>query len=187
MAAYYYLISSLPMLDLDSPVKLDSSAFIELCRDFLPENELEIISSLKIEPNETSTNISELEAWKNWETQLRNSLVKYRGKEANINVNDYLREERDYSSEIEKGVVDAYSKSNPLEREDHLDKVRWSKLEGMEVGHDFDFLKLCLYKLKLLICEKRNKYNLEKGSQDFDEVIAHIYEQDSMEPLQIED
>lgn len=188
MAAFYYLVSSLPMLFLGETPKLSSDEFLAACTDFLTADEINELKKLSLVPPEDylmSTNLSAI-YWYNWETCLRNSLVHLRAKGRSKDPETFLREEADFFSEIEKGVQEAFSKSSPLETEKALDRLRWGRLDDMEVGHMFDFCKLCVYKLRLMLCEKQSLLNKEKGSDNFDEIVKYIYDQNPGSPRQIE-
>jgi len=185
MAQFYYLISSLPMLTLNESPSIDSSQFLDSCLDFISPENFEILENLSIAPDDLSVD-SAIPEWSVWETLLRNRLVTQRGKTGS-GYEKYLHEERDSFSEIEKGVQEAYLKPDPLEREDYLDQMRWTKLEDLEVGHDFDFIKLCIYKMKLMLCEKRLGRNKEKGSQNYDDIVEAIYGVNPLDPPQIEE
>jgi hypothetical protein len=171
------------MLMLNESPSIDSSQFLDSCSDFISPEDFEILTNLSISPNDISSPIPE---WSIWETLLRNRLVHQRGS-AGSGYEKYLHEERDSFSEIEKGVQEAYLKSDPLEREDFLDQMRWTKLEDLEVGHDFDFIKLCIYKMKLMLCEKRLGRNKEKGSLNYDDIVETIYGVNPLDPPQIEE
>ena len=183
MAQFYYLISSLPMLSLDETPSIDSAKFLDSCDGFVLPEELETLTELALHPSDPpSDNI--LEEWSNWETLLRNQLVLKRSKQGG---EKYLHEENGTFSEILKGVQEAYLKADPLEREDYLDQLRWARLEDLEVGHEFDFRKLCIYKIKLMLCEKRMNRGKEKGSTNYDDIINTIYGVSQVDPLQIEE
>ena len=183
MAQFYYLISSLPMLTLDEKPSIDSAKFLDSCNGFVLPEELETLSDLALHPSD-SNSCNVIEEWSNWETLLRNQLVLKRAKQGS---EKYLHEEHDTFSEIVKGVQEAYLKADPLEREDYLDQLRWTRLEDLEVGHEFDFRKLCIYKIKLMLCEKRINRSREKGSENYDDIINTIYGSNHLDPPQIEE
>jgi len=173
------------MLTLDESPLIDSLKFLDSCSDFISPEDFEILTNLSISPDDLTTD-SPIPEWSIWETLLRNRLVTKRGKSGS-GADKYLHEEMDSFSEIEKGVQEAYLKSDPLEREDYLDQMRWTKLEDLEVGHDFDFKKLCIYKMKLMLCEKRLGRNREKGSRNYDDIVETIYGVNPLDPPQIEE
>lgn len=187
MAAFYYLISSLPMLTFGETPRVSSEEFLSACTDFVSAIELKELKELSLIPPEDYSWSANQTAifWYQWETCLRNVLVHLRLKSKGGEWEKYLRAELDFFSEIEKGVQEAFNKSNPLEMENALDRLRWGRLDDMESGHMFDFCKLCIYKLRLLLCEKQGLLNTEKGSRNFDQIVKYIYEQNPVSPRQI--
>jgi hypothetical protein len=167
---------------------LSSEDFLASCKDALSASEFDILENLALLPSERNTTCktSAVEDWYVWETCLRNALVHMRTKGKAADSEKFIRPELDFFSEIEKGVQEAFGKPTPLEMENALDKLRWSRLDEMEVGHVFDFTKLCVYKLKLMLCEKLNLLDKEKGSENFDNIINHIYGEAQIAPVQIE-
>lgn len=179
MGQFYYLVSSLPMLSHGEKPLISSEEFMASCSDILSDSQIHELGLLSLVPEEEisdSANVATT-AWNNWETCLRNALVALRSKGKGVDSEKFLRHEFDFFSEIVNGAQDAFQKSTPLEMENALDKLRWSRLDNMEVGHMFDFHFLCIYKLKLMLCEKQNLLDKSRGSENFDKIIEHIYEQ----------
>ncbi len=187
MAAFYYLVSSLPMLFHAEVPLMPSNEFLAACADFLSDIEMKELNELSLIPPEdySETSNSAAVAWYAWEVCLRNALVNLRTKGKNAEGENFLREEADFFSEIDKGTLEAFNKSTPLETENALDKLRWTKLDDMEVGHTFDFFTLCVYKLRLMLCEKQTLLNKEEGSVNFDKIVEDIYKKSQIHPMQI--
>jgi hypothetical protein len=177
MAVFYYLISSLPMLSVEEKPRISSKEFLASCVDFLSANQFSEIRNLRLIPPENFDNLSSqvIKEWFDWETCLRNSLAKSRGRETSIDVTHVIRGEKDFYSEINKGIQDAMGRSNPIEKEEVLDRMRWEKLCSLEVGHNFDYANLCIYRMKLLLCEKRIHWDKVKGNENFDRIVDSIY------------
>ena len=177
MSEYYYLIASLPMLSRDAKPVVTSEQFLESIDANLPSREAAELKALSLIPSlDDKSEINSIDDWNEWETSMRNAIVRMRaGGDSSI----AERNERDgggFFSEIETGVQEAFSKSNPLERENLLDKVRWDFCDEMELGHEFDIVKLAAYRLKLLLCEKRSTVSKEKGEVNYDEIIESVYD-----------
>ncbi|HJO94284.1 MAG TPA: hypothetical protein QF753_12860 [Victivallales bacterium] len=176
MAALYYLVSSLPLLTLGEKPPFSSDKYIEMCKTFLTEKQMEDLLSLNLIPNHTDSADSEvINRWYDWETCLRNSVAKIRSSVFNKDFSSFLKYENDYFSEIDKGVQEAYSADNPLEKEDAIDKLRWTSLDNIEAKHQFDFGKLCIYKIRLMLCEKRMKRSESKGKENLDNTLSELY------------
>lgn len=157
------------------------------CTDFLSVKEMAELQELSlIPPEQYAGKTKTVSAWYDWETCLRNALVQLRSKGKGAEGEKFLRQENDFFSEISKGVQEAFNKSTPLEMENLLDKMRWAELDDLAVGHDFDFAILCIYKLKIMICEKQLLLDKNNGSDNFDDIIEQIYGKALVAPMQIE-
>ncbi|MCP4176975.1 MAG: hypothetical protein GY756_04340 [bacterium] len=176
MAALYYLISSLPLLNLGEGPPFTTDDYIEMCKTFITEQQLSELSSLKLVPDSDSiTNSKVINDWFDWETCLRNSIAKMRSSVFGKDFSSFLKHENDYFSEIDRGVQEAYSADNPLEKENAIDKLRWTSLDSLEATHQFDFGKLCIYKIRLMLCEKIMLRSENTGKENLDNTLSELY------------
>jgi len=175
MGQYYYLISSLPMIRQDEAPGISVESFLEECAKWLDGNEINIINSLTLVPGTEDTDVAVLRSWADWENKLRNSLARLRAHRLNRDVEAVCRHENDYFSEVERAAQDFSAMTNPLDREKMLDDVRWKRLEDLECGHIFDFDRLCLYKLKLMLRFKWSDRKKENGEKNFPELLDKVY------------
>lgn len=183
MSAYYYLVSSLPMLMMGETAPISLENFMESCKDWLSDKELDQLTKLDLTPTETAPFDSDSSAgkWNQWETSLRNRIAKHRASSLNKDADHYTQPEKDVFSEIERIVQEAYS-VNPLEREKIFDKNRWQQLDNLEAGHEFDFDKLCIYKIKLMLNEKWKHRKTEQGVENLNTILQQINEETAKEP-----
>ena len=175
MAGYYYLISSLPMLTFDEKALLSVEEFNEACMGKVAGNDLQVLGELSLIPEAGRVYPmgSAAERWRQWEICLRNRIAVHRAPQGK-DVHDYLQEESGSFGEIETGIQEAFALKNPLEREKYLDRMRWRALEDFESGHHFDFDKLCIYKLKLMLLDKWNERQVEQGVKNLDVMLGEI-------------
>lgn len=175
MAGYYYLISSLPMLMFDEKALLSVEEFIEACADKISESDLNILNKLVLVPEaeQTYPANSVAERWRQWEIYLRNRIASHRAPHGK-DIHSYLQEEKSCFCDIDTGIQEAFGIKNPLEREKYFDRMRWNALDDFESGHHFDFDKLCVYKLKLLLSEKWNERQVEQGEKNLDVMLEQI-------------
>lgn len=184
MAEYYYLVSSLPDLAPDTEPPLRLETFMENCADWLSSREMAVIAALSLTPEmpgETTDHAIAL--WYDWETVLRNRLARQRSGFSGQDAEAVLRHENDLYSEIESGVTDAWAQTDPQEREKVLDQVRWRFLEGLEAGHHFDFVHLCVYKIKLMLREKWLPRRLENGRANLDQTLSAVIQGGEATPI----
>ena len=175
MAGYYYLISSLPMLMFDEKAPLSIEYFNDACVGKVSENDLEILNKLILVPEaeQAYPANSAAERWRQWEICLRNRIALHRAPQGK-DIRDSLQDEAACFCEIDTGIQEAFALKNPLEREKYFDQMRWRVLDDFESGHHFDFDRLCIYKLKLLLLEKWNKRQVEQGVKNLDVMLEQI-------------
>lgn len=175
MAGYYYLISSLPMLMFDEKALLSVEEFNAACADKISESDFAILKKLSLVPQAELTYPADsaAENWRQWEICLRNRIASHRAPHGK-DIHDYLQNEKACFCEIDAGIQEAFGLKNPLEREKYFDQMRWKALDNFESGHHFDFDKLCVYKLKLLLLEKWNERQVENGEKNLDVMLRQI-------------
>jgi hypothetical protein len=181
MSTFYYLISSLPSISLWEKPEIDSETFLSSCKEWLNDKEIELLKDVNLLPAEESTHkIATVTRWYNWETCLRNRIARLRSGKLDIDHTQYLQEEHDFFSESDRIVQEAMIADNPLEKEKMLDEQRWNFLNSLEAGHSFDLELLCVYKLKLKLCEKWLDRITEKGKDNFDKALNTLYKEDML-------
>jgi hypothetical protein len=170
--AYYYILSSLPMLRKEGPPPLTSDQFLYSCSQMIPEKTVKRLSSLKLLP-EKETGFSRSSAaakWYQWETEMRIKLAKFRA----VNLGREHKHHDNGFSDIDRRIEEILSVANPAEREKMLDSLRWRALEDIEFGHNFDFDSLCIYKIKLMLLEKWVGKDQRMGLDNLDAIVNKI-------------
>ena len=142
MDQYYYTVSSLPFLEIDSQPSISYSEFLNICRTTLSDRDFAIISSIslnKINNMEFSNPV--IKKWISWEGSLRNELVKLRAVFLDFDPEEYLS---DLESSTESPFIarTAFKMKSPLSGEEVINKGRWDYLDELEQGHYFDLEKL---------------------------------------------
>jgi hypothetical protein len=184
MPSYYYLISSLSILVLGEKPPLSLEKFMDSCSTWLSDSKYKILQDTSLLPDfEQISKNKVVNRWKNWETCLRNRMIIARARDLNKDATSYIQEERDYFSEIEREAQEAYSANNPLAKEKILDEIRWKALDNLECGHLFDIEMLCIYKLRLMLCEKWITRKREMGEKNLDAVLLKFYSPENNENI----
>jgi len=106
---------------------------------------------------------------------LRNALVRVRASALRKEAHPYLSEEKDAFSHLESQIQEAISK-DPRRMEEQLDRLRWQVLDDLSVGHDFDENALLLYRIKLLLVEKRVGLSPSEGRNLLDRGLNEALE-----------
>jgi hypothetical protein len=151
---YVYLISSLPMLQFGMRPAFSWDAFLELSQRLIPEKDFALLKNL-IQPEQYAGYSGEQETIRRWvefDTALRNELVKLRASHKHIDAAKYLRPEEYSNLSLVQVAASAERSAAPQEAELILDRARWDFLEELSFGHyfDLDFLIVYAYKLKIL-------------------------------------
>lgn len=187
MSKYYYLVSTLPMIkwfirhggnhhEWNENIPFSSDDFMSQCSAWLSESEFLRLNKLSLIPPENISSPAGYpeRKWYVWETCLRNKIARLRVLSSEKNVERDTRPELDCFSEIDRGIHEAFTAPDPIKREKALDLLRWDMLENLESGHHFDFDKLCVYKLKLMLCEKWIQRTEKKGHETLEEVLKEF-------------
>jgi hypothetical protein len=170
---YYYFVSSLPLLRLFEEAPWSSWDFLTECARNLSRADLALLEATRTipEPGDDAPPGTMSFAWKNFETQLRNRIVRQiagQGAEAE----QHLRGPEVYYSEVERAVIEAWNQSNPLERERVLDLCRWRFIDEQEGTKPFGTVDaVCMYKIRLALVEKWNRRTVEAGEKNLDEIL----------------
>jgi len=175
MALYTYLISSLPFLEFNEEPPFSFEKFLDICKDFIEEDELNLLKSLRDlkRPDKKIKGIDTFKKWLDFEYSLRNELVSLRASRKHIDPNKYLREGNLISSDIQFIALAGIRNPSILEAELILDRARWNKLEELTFGHFFDIDFLVVYGLKLLILEKWQRFKKADKNKIFKELFGY--------------
>jgi hypothetical protein len=169
--AYYSLVASLPSLQIgdEPPVSLED--YIDNCAQWVTERETSILKTVLLhEPIASPCPLCA--AWNNIETQLRNAVAKHRGQKLGVDFKEYLHPHDGFSGTIETLVTDAFTRTDPVELEEELDRARW-KLADELIGQDpFSFKKVLAYGIQLKIVERWNRMDVSAGKEAIESVIT---------------
>ncbi len=173
MSIFYYIAASLPFLaSSDQSPPLRSSDLLELCERMLKPVDYEDLLSGNLNPEGTgSRGLSR--RFRMWDRSLRNELAILRGVESGRDISSYLRE-TNTESDTRRIAGEAMSKSNPLEAEMYLNNQRWLKIDELVCCHSFDMEFLRGYRLKLLLLERQEMFDMERGSENFHSIHERV-------------
>jgi len=167
---YYYLAASLPMIFLDTPPEISYDEFRALCEQHLSQADLAALCTLAPDGSGNSAP-GFADEWKAVEIRLRNAVATHRAALLKRDPASYLKEEEGFDAFIEKGVAEAFSRDNPLERELQLDKLRWHHIEKLAGFDPFAGRAILAYALKLRLAERWAAFDSEKGEQNVDRIV----------------
>ena len=170
---YFALKASLPMLLFDAAPPISSEEFLSRCEAFLAPDRMKVLRELTLSPRELpdferdfkraaipskkdirTDDTRVMQLYSRWEISLRNTLARLRaaklGQDPETNVVKYAA----FDSAADTAARNAFSLTDPMEKELALDRARWDFLDGLEWSHAFNFEALCIYRCKLMILEK---------------------------------
>ena len=94
-----------------------------------------------------------LKRWYDYDTTLRNELVRIRASRKRLDPSKYIRQDGYTEPTLAHLVTSAYRNPSILEAERLLDQERWRAVDEMAFGHyfDLDFLIIYAIRLKMLL------------------------------------
>lgn len=162
MANFYpYLISSLPMLHFTARPPFSFEKFLHICKGLMPDEDFKVISNLPHAGGKISYGGDRpvIKRWLEFETALRNELVKVRAARKHADPSRYMRPDGYGSQLVAHIALTAQRNPSILEGEKFLDRERWKFLDELAAGHYFDADTLIIYAYKLLIMERWERIN----------------------------
>jgi hypothetical protein len=175
---YYYLIAQLPYLIYEQKPPMSSLAFKELAMTFISGKDAKIMSGLSLEYDSSNTEkirssgCSFIDKWHEWERALRLNIAKYRA--ANMkreNVHTPPVEPLDAAAVAAKLVAGEHA---PLDAEHLIDRARWNDLDALVGINFFNRNYIYAYFLKILLLERHQVFNIEKGFSEYKSLYAEI-------------
>jgi len=174
LTQYYYLVASLPLLRFTDAPPFSSRTWLEKCREQVAENDFALLARIALDKLELRRGDHALwQAYSAWETALRNELARQRAQRLGVDAEPFLRDAPFYSG-MPALAKEALGAGTPRAVENALDLQRWSYLEELETGTRFDLGQLIVYRLKLLLLERKNRFQPKTGRESFAQEYARI-------------
>lgn len=155
-----YISASLPFLRFGDTPPFSVSELRSRCENVLSEEELATFDALL---NGEPCDDPFVVAYRDHEIQLKNILGHARAASWGQDVRFTERPFRGYDVTFAKMVTDAYAKTNPLEREEDLDKARFWLVEQL-APEEGSLENLYAFAIKLKICERWARISSEAGN-----------------------
>ncbi len=175
--AYYSLVASLSNLKIGDEPPFSTEDYIDNCAQWITGHEARILKHI-LQGKDHGGSCPICKTWFDIETQLRNAVARHRGQKLGIDFKEYLQPHDGFSGEVEQLVTDAFTRTDPLEIEEELDRARWQLAEQL-IGQDpFCFEKVLAYGIQLKIVERWSRMDVHAGKEKLEAVITANTEQE---------
>jgi hypothetical protein len=173
VATYYYIAASLPMIvSPEQELPMSSDDFLEVCRRFMVESDYTGLANSTLEPDGADAP-GMCRTYRSWGRSRRDALVRLRAASQKLDPAEYLRESESVFGT--SGIAaHAMAASTPLEAEIYLDNQRWQYIDELSMGHFFDIEFLRGYRMKLLLLERRAKFEEERGFAAYRDLYTRV-------------
>lgn len=144
------------MLHFDMKPPFSFGQFLDTCRGFMSERDYQVLSTLP-HPAQYSDDARlhpVVKRWIQFDSALRNELVKLRAGRKHVDPAAYLRSEGYTGPSLAPVASAANMAPSLLEGEKTLDEIRWKMLDELAIAHYFDLDVLITYAYKLLILQR---------------------------------
>jgi hypothetical protein len=175
MADFYpYLVASFPMLHFGMKPPFSFERFLGECQPFMPEKDFKILSSLPLpeEYQEREKGPPLVQNWIEFDTALRNELVRIRAARTRRDPAAYIRAGVYGDSSLNPAVLAAATNASLSGAEKALDELRWKKLDDLATGHYFDLDFLITFGYKLMILERWDQIRTADGRILLEQALA---------------
>ncbi|AJA89941.1 hypothetical protein OY14_00460 [Borreliella chilensis] len=172
--SYYYVLSSLPYIDLKSPKNYSVSDFLNNVEISLSKKDFNFLKGLlefKVDKGKSRV----VDLFFDFEDTIRYTLAALRAEKLGLSKDFYL-ESVYFSSYYLIILRNICLKESSFEIELDLDLLKWQFLTNLEVGHEFDFEKIIIYFLKLRLFLRHNLFKEKLGIQNFDSICQNLIE-----------
>ena len=163
MAAYYYLLASLPMLRADGGLPLTYAEFLAQCKSAVSDAKYALLENLTL----SSSKGPLLAEWAKFYAALERELVRFRNQRLDRQPQKAgLKDET-----VFKEISAAVGGKNPLEAEKAMLALEFKKLDELIGTHSFDDHALFGYALKLKLLERKNVFDPKKGKTELNRIL----------------
>lgn len=169
--AYYSLVASLPSLEIGDEPPFTTEDYVGMCAQWVTAREIEILRKVLLREADIAP-CPLCKAIYDLECQIRNAAARLRGQKLGVDFKEYLMPHDGFSSTIEAFVADAFTRNDPVELEQELDRGRWKLADELVGQNFFGFEKVLAYGIQLKIVERWNRMDVHVGKEKLEAVIA---------------
>ncbi len=168
MAAYYYLIASLPMLKFNEAPPLTSEKFLIEAQKELGKHPFSQVASL-FSDNPASDH-PYLTNWEAFKGEVTSLLARLRANRLNFT----FKEEVKGDLKLEARLREIVQHPNPLDGELMLMELYWEKATELSRMKVFNLEVLFTYAIQLNILERIALFTQEDGNREFNQLFTNL-------------
>jgi len=170
----YYLIAQLPYLIYEQKPPMPSGELKNLAERHMNKKDYDLFKYLSFEfDNVKRTGCDFVDGFMEWELSLRQNLAVQRAVKSK---REAPPKEPVFNISAAAAALKAIDEKSPLDAEFLLDKARWNAIDELAGSDNFSRNYLYAYFLKLLLIERREAFNEEKGFSEYKTLYASILE-----------
>lgn len=173
MGSYYYLMAQLPYLIYEQKPPMSSIEFKDTAKRLMAPADAAVFETLSLNYTGSST-CDFVRKWQEWDKNLRLNLAKQRIIKSKFEKS--FTEPQLTHLDTVAAASKAVDEHSPLEAEFLLDKARWHAIEEIAGDDYFHKNSAYAYYLKLLLMERRQSFDTDKGFTEYKSLYASIVE-----------
>lgn len=164
---YPYFVASLPVIAMDEPPALAMDRFLEDARRLLaPDDAAELEAMLAEDAGECRSGFAG--DWFRFDLDLRQRVAAVRAGRLKLDPRTLGPETGGGDAVVKKAVLDAFARTNPMERELQLDQTRWRYLDELSRLGPFGAAAVWAYGLQLRLAHRWAGHSVEAGEAALD-------------------
>ena len=173
------MVAQLPCLLYEQKPPMSAADFKEMAKSLMEKKDADLMDCLSVgneikmtgEETSATTGSDFIDSWREWEHTLRLNLARQRA----IKIKREMPAESPvYSLEPAAAAAKAIDEYSPFEGEIILDKARWRAVNSLVGSVYFHRNNIFAYYLKLILLERRQSFDTEKGFAEYKSLYASI-------------
>lgn len=173
MAEYYYLSSTLPMLDVDAEAPMSYEEFMDKCKAQMSKRDYKELETAVF----TATGDPKSSLMKKWQAYISHVdsyLAEERARKLGWNDDGAYSVQGTKDEVLAERISRAVRTMNPLEGEEELLRIYFDFLKSNQTYDPFSRDSLMIYALQLQIIERKASFRMEKGKAEFSRLFSDL-------------
>lgn len=164
---YAYLVASFPAIAMDAAPALRMSTFREDAQRLMSEEDWAEVEAVLADRPEACRSAVARE-WFQFERDLRHRVAAVRAGRLKLDSRTLGPQPGGADAVVKQAVLDAFARTNPMERELQLDQTRWRYLDDLARREPFGLGSVLTYALQLRLAERWSGHSVEAGTKSLD-------------------